>query len=93
MSSRLLAAAGCTLTIALAASSVWAQSQQPTGSAAGAKAATTQTKPSARQAVTAATGTTAVKPAAAQQSKSPEAAAKAADSWKAGCSHMKDSDA
>ena len=93
MSSRLLATTGCTLAVVFAASSVWAQSQQPAGSAAGAKAAKTQTTPSARQAVTAATGAAAAKPAAAQQSKSPEAAAKAEDSWKSNCHHVKDSDA
>lgn len=90
MSSRLIAIAGCVF--AFAASSAWAQSQ-PAGTAgtAGAKAPKATTTTPARQAITTATGTT--KPTTAQQSKSPESAVKAEDSWKSGCHHGKDSDA
>ena len=82
-----LISAACASLLALGGSAVLAQadSARPAATAKSAKAA------AAPQAVTTATGT--AKPAKAQQSKAPDAAAKAEDSWKSNCHHGKDSDA
>ena len=96
MPSRLLAIAACAASTALgalAAPPAFAQAQPEGAKSAVAKSAKATVNAPARQAITTATGTSPVKPAATAQSKAPESAAKAADSWKSECHHGKDSDA